>query len=74
MRSKRMLAAVLDGIALPGTMADERHRFARLANGSDLSRLRSDMLRISASFKTVMARNGNSKATTCADAKDSAFR
>jgi hypothetical protein len=66
-----MLAAVLEGIALPGTIS-ETHIFRR-ADGakSDLHRMRGDVLRVNASFKRVVSRNGNSKTPARSDAQDS---
>jgi hypothetical protein len=68
-----MLAAVLEGIALPGSITDA-HRFRRPeGDKTDLLRMRSDMLRINATFKRVVSRNGNAQASTRTDAKDSSY-
>ena len=60
MRRSRLLAAFLNGVALPSTL-HTAHHFTRL-RGSDLDRLRSDMTRVGGYFHDVIAReNGNYK-------------
>ncbi len=60
MRGKRLIAAVLSGLALPATVL-ANHQFTRVA-GSDLQRLRGDASRVGADFSNVIAReHGYSK-------------
>lgn len=66
MRSKRLLAAVLDGIAAP-MVAFDPHHFSR-PSGTDLERLRGDAQRVGSDFKKVISReHGNRKALSRSD-------
>lgn len=54
MRHKTLLASILDGMALPGTIYE--HKTIRRPAGTDLDRLRGDVMRVGQMFSTVMSR------------------
>ena len=54
MRAKKLIAAIIDGVALPGTVI-ERRSFSRMA-GSDLDRIRGDVQRVGSTFREVIDR------------------
>jgi len=63
---------VLNGMALPGEVIT-RHQFRRLP-GSDLERIRGDVVAVGNTFSTVIAReHGNQKAPTGPTTKRTAF-
>jgi hypothetical protein len=62
MRAKKLIAAIIDGVALPGALI-ERRSFSRPA-GSDLERIRGDVERVGATFREVIDReHGHQKIT-----------
>lgn len=54
MRHKALLAGILDGVALPGSIY-EKHMFRR-STGSDLDRMRGDVERVGSLFAAVIGR------------------
>lgn len=63
MRAKKLIAAIIDGVALPGTVI-ERRSFSRMA-GSDLERIRGDVQRVGSTFREVIDReHGHQKDTS----------
>lgn len=61
-RKQSFLGSVLSGMALPATLGD-RHTFRRL-QGSDLDRIRGDVVTVGRAFSTVITReHGNQKTT-----------
>lgn len=61
-RKHSFLGSVLSGMALPATVGD-RHTFRRL-EGSDLERIRGDVVTVGRTFSTVITReHGHQKAS-----------
>jgi hypothetical protein len=63
-RKNSFLWSVLSGMALPATVGD-RHTFRR-PQGSDLERIRGDVLTVGRTFSSVITReHGQQKASVC---------
>lgn len=65
MRHKTLLASILDGMALPGTIFDTQP--IRRPVGTDLERLRGDVMRVGQMFSTVMNRELEHEADRAAE-------
>lgn len=62
-RKRSLLGSILGGVALPATVGS-RHTFRR-PQGSDLERIRGDVVTVGRTFSTVITReHGHQKATT----------